>query len=489
MTLGNSVRNGTQWLITKNVGIQVSQFIFGIALARLLIPEDFGLVTTVQIFTGVVGMVAGGGVAMALVQSKELGLRDYDVMFTVQLIIGILIFTGFYLFAPWFALAFDNPGYVELMRVAAIDFLWRPFYSTLHASLQREMRFKAQAGMLFFSMALSGIIAVSLAWQDYGVWSLILSPLISKLITIPLLMILARQPLKLHLNRAVIQKLGGYGMRMSVNNLVVYVNRQIDNIIISRLLGPATLGLYNKAVSLHFTPIDIIGQPAYQTAFRALSTQQDDLPSSRYLYFRTITLVSVYTLPLYVGLWWLAAPFIEVVYGAHWLGAAEPLRILVLAGIFHCVAWPSRAVIAAQDRLGAEMRIQIVYGILLTAGCLITVRWGLNGIAGTVITLRAYQTWRLFRLANTTLAGRGTQLLAALRPALLLNAILFGTLWAAHVGFNSLNANLHPAWYLLGMCLAGGTVYAACFLFLPIKVLASEAQRWKQTLAFWRRAG
>lgn len=482
MSLGNTVRQGTQWMITKNVGAQIGQFAVGIILARLLVPDDFGLVTTIQIFTGVVGMIAGGSISMALVQAKQLGPRDYDVVFTVQLIIGALIFAGFYLIAPAFAVAFDNPGYVELLRVAALDFFWRPFYNTLNASLQRDMRFKAQASMLFFSMAVNGIVSIALAWYGFGVWSMILSPLLSKIIYIPIFIVVARQPLRLHLERATLERLSGYGVRMSANNLIVYFNRRIDNIIVSRVLGAASLGLYNKALSLHFIPIEIIGESVYQTVFRALSSEQDNLALSRYLYFRTVTLVSVYTLPFYVGLWWLGASFIEVVYGVHWMGAAAPLQILVLAGVFHCVSWPSQAVIAARNRLGSELRIQIGYGILLTAGCLISVNWGMLGIAWTVLVLMGYQAGRLYLLACRSLQAEAIHLFAALRPALLLNTVLFAVLAVVNFGLHQLDIDTHSARYLLLMTFCGMMTYGLSFFLIPIHELSSEVQRWKTTL-------
>src|SRR3569623_64071 len=344
------------------------------------------------------------------------------------------------------------------------------------------MRFKAQAAMLFFGIAVNGAVSVALAWQGFGVWSMILSPLLSKLIFIPVFIMVARQPLRLYLERAALEKLSGYGARMSVNNLVVYFNRRIDNIIVSRVLGVASLGLYNKALSLHFIPIEIIGDSVYHTVFRALASEQDNLSLSRYLYFRTITLVSAYTLPFYVGLWWLGAPFIEVVYGPHWIGAAAPLQILVLAGIFHCVSWPSQAVIAAQNRLGAELRIQIGYGIMLTAGCLASVNWGMRGIAWTVVVLMGYQAGRLYFLACHLLEAQAVHLFAALRPALLLNALLFATLARVHFALVEIQLQLHSVSYLLFMTFSGVLIYALGFLFLPIPALASEAQRWKSLI-------
>ena len=100
MSLGDSIRHGAKWLLGGNLASQVLQFGFGIVLARLLVPADFGVLVTVQIFTGLAGFIAGGGTGQALVRAKEAKHEDFQVVFTLQLLIGLLIYTVFFLMAP-----------------------------------------------------------------------------------------------------------------------------------------------------------------------------------------------------------------------------------------------------------------------------------------------------------------------------------------------------------------------------------------------------
>ena len=130
MNLGNTIRAGAKWSLFERINGQVLQFVFGIALARLLLPTDFGVVVTIQIFTGLAFMISGGGMGQSLIQAKEVSEKDFQVVFTLQLLIGVAIYLLFFSIAPWFAVWFDNLLYRDLLRVSAISFLIRPFAKT-----------------------------------------------------------------------------------------------------------------------------------------------------------------------------------------------------------------------------------------------------------------------------------------------------------------------------------------------------------------------
>ncbi|MCK6408755.1 MAG: oligosaccharide flippase family protein, partial [Thauera sp.] len=193
------------------------QFAFGIALARLLVPEDFGFIVTIQIFTGFVGLISGGGMGQALVQSKEAAERDFDVVFTAQLLIGAVIFAGFYVSAPWLAEVFGNPLYIDLIRVSAVSFLLRPFVNTRASALHRDMRFKERSLIGLVVGILTGVASIGLAMVGAGPWSLILSGILGSLITLVMLDHVSDRRPRLCLDYSVAQRFGAYGVKVSLN--------------------------------------------------------------------------------------------------------------------------------------------------------------------------------------------------------------------------------------------------------------------------------
>lgn len=482
MNLGESIRINTAWILTGNLGGRILGFLFGVALARILVPADFGMLVTIQIFTGVAGYFSAGGMGEALVQAKTVEEHHYQVVFTLQFLVCVLIYLGFFIIAPSFAVWFDNPLYADLLRVSALSFLIRPFVNIMRARLKREMRFKVIAVSRFVSGLFGGVSSVGMALRGLGPWSLLFGGLFGTLVHLTMLTVVTRWRPGFRFEKSVARRLGSFGAKASANEIVRYLRTQTGNLIISRLMGPAPLGLFNKANSLSMLPVQVIAGSVYPTVFRALSTVQDSLGQSKYIYFRTITLGAVYTLPFYVGLLWLAEPLILVVYGPQWGASAVPLQILAIAGLCRSISTPSGAVVAAQNRLGYEMRIQLETWLLLAIGCLIGVRWGFVGVAWGVLPSFIYHALRMSWLANKCIRGRFTDLLRALYPALVLNLGLAIALLIAHLSLPADLRTNQTAVYLLAMSAVGGLAYGIFFLYAPIPTLATESGRWKRKL-------
>lgn len=482
MNLGDTIRSGVRWTMVGKFGHQILGFLFGIVLARLLAPADFGMLVTVQIFTGIAGFVAGGGMGQALVRAKEATKSDYDTVFTLQLGIGCLIYIVFFFAAPGLATWYDTPVYETLLRISALSFILRPFNNLPGNILHRDMRFKAQAFVGITTLIVTNSISIALAWLGYGVWSLILSGFAGSLVGIFLQAHLAgwRPGFRLDWQRG--RDLARYGFLVSANDIVVYLRRQTSNFIIGRFIGPVAVGLYNKASSLNDMPSGTISNSAYGVVFRALARTQDNRDQSKYIYLRTITLVTVYTLPFYVGLWWVAELFITTVYGQKWAGAAPVLEILALAGLFMCINNQSGAVTAARQLLGPELVVQLVGWALLIVGVAIGYRWGISGVAWAMVVVSAIMAGLMARLASRELRVRFREFGRALQPALLLNTILCIGLFALHTWVLAPFKPVQPALYLIAMAAAGGLLYSTCFLYLPIPQLTKEATRWKTRL-------
>lgn len=482
MTLGDSIRKNTLWIITGKFFDRILGFVIGVVLARLLFPADFGMIVTIQIFTGVAGYFAGGGMGEALVRAKYLKDNDFKVVFTLQLIICSLLYLLFFSIAPRFALWFGDPLYTDLMRVSTLNFLIRPFVRIPGSILKREMRFKQIAFVGFISSSSGGAASVILALRDMGPWSLVVGGLVGTLTNVIGFYYITRWKPGIVFEAEAAKRLGSYGFKTSINAIIEYLRTQTSNLIISRMLGPAPLGLYNKAESLAGLPMQMVGGNAYPTVFRALSKIQDNLDQSKYVYYRTITLVMVYTLPFYVGLFWVAEPFILTVYGSKWQQTVIPLQIFTLTGLFRCITNPSGAVIAAQNRLGHEIRIQLEVWAILIAGCVIGIQWGIIGVAWGILPSFIYRTVRLSWLANCCIGGRYYELLKALSPGLLLNGVLASSCWLTDIGLVKLSIDVQSPSYMLIMATVGAVVYLLSFLFLPIASLQSEVKRWKKVL-------
>lgn len=482
MSLSQSIRSSSKWLISSNLVGQAMQFAFGIALARLLVPADFGMIVTIQIFTGFVGLVASGGMGQALIRAKEASEKDFQVIFSVQLATGLLIYVGFFIIAPWFADWFSNPLYKDLLRVSAISFVMRAFLNLHNIWLQREMRFRESSIRSLVSNLASGIASILMALGGWGVWSLVLGGLLGSVVGYLMVFQLTPMRARLHYDHQIACQHSSFGFKIILNDLVSYIRRQTSNFIITKLAGASMVGLFNKGDSLAKLPFDTISNPIYQPVFRAMSIEQDNPDRIKYLFFQMASLLMLYTLPIYIGLWWLAKPFIVVVYGEHWADAAIPLQILAPLGLLYCIGHPCGAVLAATNRLGREVVVQTTTWIIVAFGCYFGLGWGLAGVAYGIVLSQIYSTTHMYLLTNQCFRAKFSELVAAVGPALLLNGILVAVLFAADAILPARIREHSQAVYLVICSLTGGVAYALAFLFLPLPTLAPEALRWKKLL-------
>lgn len=482
MNLAQSIRSSSAWVLGGNFSLQLLQFAIGVVLARLLAPSDFGILVTIQVFTGIAGFVASGGMGQALVRAKTVDTIHAQVVFTFQLITGVLIYVLFYFSSPIIAHAYDNPIYIDLTRVSALSFLLRPFANVPTALLQREMRFRRRTVLQLLSVPLGSVASIVLAAQGHGPWSLVLGGLVSSVTLAVLGVATYPHVVRLRLKSVVVRELGAFSAKLTLNDFASYLRNQTANFLLGALAGAASVGLYNKADSLAKLPQSISGA-VYDPVFRGLSKLSGDFGQSRQIYYRAITLLAVYMLPLYFGLIWLAEPFILHVYGEKWLPAATPLKVLCAGGVFACVGHPAGAVLAANNWLGRELVVQVATTALVAAACIGGLRWGLNGVACGLLIAWAYSTLHLLVLCNRCIGARMPDVIRSLGPAVALAAAMNFALFVVDGLFVAAMNGAHSTTYLFVMTFVGILVYSSCFLLVPIPAIASEAARWRTGLA------
>lgn len=482
MSLERRIRRGAQWLVAGKAGVQLVYFGSGIILARLLTPGDFGMVVTLQIFTGLAGFIASGGTGQALVQAKVVDETDFQVVFTLQFLIGLLIFFGFFLAAPAFAAHFGHPLYRDLLRISAVQFLMRPFVNLSGARLQRQMRFREQSLAGIAALLAAAATGIALAAAGFGVWSLILSGIASGIVEIAILMYHSRWRPRFRYRQRTVRTFGRYGALVSLNELAGYFRNQTSNFIITILMGAESVGLFNKGVSLSQMPADLLSGSCYKAVFRGLAEVQDDPARSRHLYLRTITWLAVAALPVYLGLYWLAEPFVVGVFGESWGRSAPVLQIFCLAGLLRVLEYPCAAAAAARKRLRSYLAVQVESFLLIAVACLLAWPHGLAGISLALLGVAAYGGLRMLTLVSRDLAVSRAAWVTALEPALVLNGLLLLLLLGLDLAVAAAGVSLSNGQQLAVYGGSGAGFYALLFLFMPLAGIAEEAANWRRRL-------
>jgi PST family polysaccharide transporter len=373
--LKGQVLSGVLWNSLARLGQQALQFGFSVLLARLLLPEDFGTVSMILVFTGFVGMFADVGFSSALVQKRELDLRQIQSVFWFNIAIGVALSLLTLLAAPWLARFYRNPDLESVTRVWSVTFVLVTLGLAPAALMQRRMQFRRLAWISMVATVLSGAVGVLLALLGWGVWSLVAQNLISNSIITVLNWAVSGLRPQLTFTIEALRELWSYTVHLFGFNFVNYWARNADSLLIGRIFGAVALGIYNRAYGLMLLPITQIISVIASVMFPALSSIQHDTKRVKRGYLKAMVLISFASFPIMIGLLATARPFILTLYGEKWADVIPILRILCIAGLVQALLNPTGWLYTSQGRTdwlfrwgvagGGVLVMSILAGVLL----------------------------------------------------------------------------------------------------------------------------
>lgn len=373
--LRGQVLSGVLWNSLARVGQQALQFGFSVLLARLLVPEDFGTVSMILVFTGLVGMFADVGFSSALVQKRDLNQQQIQSIFWFNAATGVVLTFLTLLAAPWLARFYRTPSLEPITRVWSVTFVVVTLGLVPAALMQRRMQFRRLARISLVATLLSGAVGVLLALLGWGVWSLVAQNLISSSIMTALNWSAAGLRPQPVFRFEALRDLWGYTINLFGFNFVNYWARNADSLLIGRIFGAVALGFYGRAYGLMLLPITQIISVIASVMFPALSSIQDDVKRVKRGYLKAIALITFASFPIMIGLLATAEPFVLSLYGEKWSGIVPILRILCVAGLVQALLNPTGWLYTSQGRTdwlfrwgvvaGGALVMSIVAGVLL----------------------------------------------------------------------------------------------------------------------------
>ncbi|HPC82124.1 MAG TPA: lipopolysaccharide biosynthesis protein [Thermoanaerobaculaceae bacterium] len=382
VTSSREVAVGFAWLSTTQV-VQILFFLaFTPALARLLTPSDFGVMAAATLVLSFVDTFSTLALGHALVQRKTLSTSHSGSALTVSMLMSTALAAGLVAAAPGLADTFRIPALQTILRTLAFMVPLTALATISQFILQRNLRFRALAlADLVPQVAATALVAIPLAALGLGFWSLVIAAALAATARTAVLAILAAAWLKPALCARSLRELLGYGVPYTGTSLLIFAATRFDQLVIVRLLGEASLGLYNRITAILNPVVAILGSSADRVLFPLVSQHQDDPGYLRRSYFYLVRLSSLICLPLSAAVAMHARAIIHILLGAQWLHATVPLAVLAGALFFRI----THSVVDTFHRsLGLVKRQGAIYGVYTGAVVgftLFGVRWGLTGAA------------------------------------------------------------------------------------------------------------
>lgn len=406
----------------------VSQLVANIVLARIVGPEAFGIFAITLLMVGPAKLISEMGMGSALIQKETISRDDVHIVFTWLQGLGIVTAAAFYFSADYAAGFFGSAAASESIRITSIIFLFYPATVIAASQLQRNLNLKEIQIANVISYAIGFlVVGIVCALMGLGSLSLALAFVSQAAVECVLLLAQAKPHLRLKLEK-IDEKLTHFAVRVVPANLMNWTLDSVDNILIGKIFGAKSLGMYAVAFNLVRTPTGHIATTLQNVLFSTSSRFQHDNARLGQTYIAVLSAVALIAIPMFAGVAAISETCVVAIYGSQWREAGALLAPLALAMPLHCITAITGPILWGKGRVGKELRVSFVMGLamiltllILSKIALIAVVWGVFA----VYLIRAL--WMVATLANVCSISL-RRILDALVPGLILGLIVGGSL-------------------------------------------------------------
>lgn len=373
--------SGVAWSVVSKGGQQALTLVITVVLARLLTPEDFGLVAMITVLTGFAGIFFDLGLGASLIHKQDLTEAHRSSVFWVNVLAGLVLTGGFMIAAPWVAAFYDEPMLHPLTQLMAVIFLVRALKSIQSTLVRKKLDFRTLAIAGIISSCISGAVAIAMAIAGFGVWSLVVMYLVNGAVSAGVLWRWSGWLPTLIIDRAALGELLGFSVNMLGTRVLNYWTRRSDNLLIGWQIGSEALGLYSRAYALLLFPLINVTRVIAEVMFPSFSIIQKDKERIRGIYLRATRVIALVTFPMTLGLLVTARPFVLAVFGAQWVEMVPMVQVFALVGLVQSISTTSGVLYLSQGRADLQFKVGFVVRTLLIVGIVAGLRWGAFGVA------------------------------------------------------------------------------------------------------------
>ena len=350
-------------------------------LARLLSPSEYGVMALAVAFIGFGEVVRDFGLSSAAVQAESLTKNQRSNLFWMNLTIGSTLAVIAIATAPLVGMFYKSPDLQPVMQVLALTFIINGASAQYNAHLQRDLRFKTLAITGTTGTLISLVVGILAAFNGMGVWALVLQQL--TLIAVPLVgMVVATRWIPSAPSRGTNMKpLISYGGNLMGAQLINYLSRNTDSLIIGRTAGSVALGFYDRAFQMLMLPLNQLNAPSTSIALPVLSRLRKDNKQFELYVLRGQTVMATIVSFTFAVLGAQASDVVRIFLGPGWHETSNLFEILCFAGMFQAVSYATYWIFLARGLTGSNMRFALISRPIVIAIIALGSFWGVYGVA------------------------------------------------------------------------------------------------------------
>lgn len=401
-SIRNKVVNASIWNLIEKMGLQLFQLITTMILARILAPEDFGLIGLISVFISIGNLIVDGGFGEAIIQKINISSSEYSTIFYVNLFFGFLLFAILFFFAPLIADFYNDTRLIPITRLMGSCFIFDSLIIIQFSVMRKQIKFKELAKVNLISIFLSSIVGISMAFLGYGVWALVFQIVASYFFKSLFLWSIGGWKPTLEFNFFGTKPLLSFGIYMFLTNLVFHVFENIYILIIGKVFSTKDLGYFTQAKRVEQIPVLNISRVFNTVLFPILSQMNEMDDRLRNGYRKTIKLIGFITFPLMVSLFVVAHPLLIVLFSEKWVFSVPYFQVLCIAGMIYTLQTTNQNILKVKGKTKLLFWLEMVKkGIQLLLIFIGLYFWGLMGIVWSIVV---YYYFSFF--LNSIIAGR-----------------------------------------------------------------------------------
>jgi O-antigen/teichoic acid export membrane protein len=380
MSLKKQALTGVKWTFLQQLGTQGIGFIISLILARILTPQEFGLIAMIIIITDIGNSLMNAGLGSSLIRSKELNEEDYSTVFYFNLMASIIIYLIIYFSAPYIALFYKQSILTSLVRWLSLILFFNAFASIQQTKLTKNMHFKTLTLISIPSLIVGGIASITMAIYGYGVWSLIGFNLIKSFSNMVLLWHHSKWKPIWKFNKDKFNKHFDFGYKLSLSGLIDGVFNNVYNITIGKFFPTIQVGYYQRAKSMQMYPVGAVSNIIDKVTYPLFAQIQDDNVRLKNNY-KKILQINLYILaPILIIAGVLAIPLFRFLFTEKWLTAASYFQILVPAGILYPIHSFNLNILKVKGLSQLLLYLEILKKIIIIIILAITLKYGIYAL-------------------------------------------------------------------------------------------------------------
>ena len=350
----------------------------GIILARLLAPEDFGLIGMLMVFTALSEKLMVSGFGASLIQKKNLDATDTSTLFFFNIGVSLVLYAILFAAAPFIAQFYDRSILSLILRISAIKIVINACCMIQNMLCSKELDFKVQLIVSMTGLIISGTVGITLALKGFGVWSLVIQTLVNRSVMCIAFWFVHDWRPKWLFSTTRLKEHFQYGAKVTTLGLIEVIAQNIHDVLIGKMYQATALGFYARGKSLMLLFVDNMIKPVNRVVFPAFARLQDEKDALRQLYRKTMLNMYYLLCPVMAGLAVTASPVVEVLLSEKWLPCVPYLRLFCVLGLLIPARNLNSSMFKAMNRVGLAIKVQfcsrVTSVVVLAFTCTISIQ-------------------------------------------------------------------------------------------------------------------